>query len=105
MLSMLVCDWDRQSHHEGRISLSASEDRKLGTQLGRLVSDSSPEVRGRALAAWCVHSFVPFDGQLERPFLWNRLENEDTDALFEFFRVWTSTGYRLLLTNRASWQV
>ena len=59
--------------------------KKLGTQLGRLVSDSSPEVRGRALAAWCVHSFVPFDGQLERPFLWNRLENEDTDALFGFF--------------------
>ena len=61
--------------------------KKLETQLGRLVSDSSPEVRGRALAAWCMHSYEPFYGELDRSYLWNRIENENTDVLVEFFLI------------------
>ncbi len=59
--------------------------KELETQLTRLVSDSSPEVRGWALAAWCVHSSRHYSGSLDRSFLWTRLETESADALFEFF--------------------
>jgi len=66
--------------------------KKMETQLQRLLSDMSPEVRGRALAAWCMQSLEPFDGHLDRAFLWKQLENESVDVVFEFF--WALTDYR-----------
>jgi HEAT repeat protein len=59
--------------------------KRLETKLRRLVSDGSPAVRGRALAAWCLHSHEPFSGELDRSFLWDRIQRENTDALVEFF--------------------
>jgi hypothetical protein len=42
------------------------ERERLEGQIRGLLEDNSPEVRGRALAAWCLQSFEDFDGKLER---------------------------------------
>jgi HEAT repeat protein len=58
--------------------------RKLETLLSRLGSDESHEVRAHALVAWCLHSLEPSGVRLDRSFLWNQLDRENGDVLFEF---------------------
>jgi hypothetical protein len=43
-----------------------AEIQALQSQIAVLVADPSPDVRGRALAAWCLQSFEEFDGKLDR---------------------------------------
>jgi len=62
-----------------------SSVKKLTSQLTRLLSDPSPEVRGASLTAWALQSFRPFGGPLDRTPLWARLCKEGDEAVSEFF--------------------
>lgn len=61
--------------------------KQLEAKLKILASDTQSDIRGRALAAWCSHSFYQSSQGLDRSFLWDRLMQENDEALDEFFSL------------------